>query len=118
MSPFRTVSLAAHGVVETFAAMAIMVAPFLLGFSTGAAVVAVALGALLLGLALSTHADRPTIPLGSHAAFDYALGFVALVAGVVAALSGGSLAEILFFVGVGTVHLVLTANTRFSLRDA
>jgi hypothetical protein len=118
MSPFRTLSLAAHGVVETLAAPLIMVAPFLLGFSVGAGIVAVAFGALLLGLALSTHADRthadrPAIPLSSHAAFDYALGFVALVAGIAAAVFGGGLAETIFFVGIGSAHLALTANTRF-----
>jgi hypothetical protein len=116
ISPFRTFSLAAHGVVETFAAPLIMVAPFLLGFSVGAGIVAVALGVLLLGLALSTHAthaDRPAIPLSSHAAFDYALGFVAFVAGIAAAVFGGGLAEIIFFVGIGSAHLALTANTRF-----
>ena len=114
MSPFRTVSLTTHGVVETLAAPLIMAAPFLLGFTAGAGVIAVAFGALLFGLAVSTHGDSRAIPLSSPAAFDYALGFVAVVAGIAAGLSGGGAAETLFFVGLGSAHLALTANTRFS----
>jgi hypothetical protein len=115
MSPFRTVPLSAHGVVEALAAPLIMAAPFALGFRPGATVVAVVLGALLYGLALSTHADRRAIPLSSHAAFDYILGLLALIAGVTAGIAGGGYAETLFFVGIGFAHLALTANTRFSV---
>ena len=113
MSPFRTFSLTAHGVVETVAAPLIMAAPFLLGFGAGAGVIAVVIGALLFGLALSIQGDRPAIALASHAAFDYALGFIALVAGIAAAVLDAGLAETLFFAGIGSAQLALTANTRF-----
>jgi hypothetical protein len=122
ISPFRNISFSAHGAIETIAAPAIMAAPFVLGFSVAAGTIAIVIGAVLLGLALSTistSSERRPVRLSSHAAFDYAIAVIAVVAGIAAAIGGHSPVETFFFVGLGVALLALTANTRFSApRDA
>ena len=117
MSLSRAIPLTVHGAIEIVAAPALIVAPFLLGFGQTAGAVSIALGALLMGLALATHTDRRTLPLSAHAGFDYAIGFLALVTGLAAGI-GGDLLATAFLAGFGAAHLALTASTRFSVRGA
>lgn len=117
MTPFRTVPLSVHGAIEIVAAPLLIAAPFLLGFGQGAGAVSVALGATLMGLALATHTDQRTLPLSAHAGFDYVIGALAVLAGLVAAIGGDAVATA-FLAGFGAAHLALTASTRFSVRGA
>jgi hypothetical protein len=48
--------------IEIVAAPVLMAAPFVLGFAEATGVVTFALGALLMGLAISTVTDQRTIP--------------------------------------------------------
>jgi hypothetical protein len=57
MTAFRAVPLHVHGALEVLAAPLLLVAPFALGFTTPAGIVSVAIGVLLLGLALSIYAE-------------------------------------------------------------
>ncbi len=68
----RAISLSTHGAIEMFAAPAIMVAPFVLGFSLAATTVAVVFGALLMTLAVQVESPARTMPVSAHAGFDYA----------------------------------------------
>jgi hypothetical protein len=110
-----TIPLPVHAAIETVAAPAIMAAPLLLGFGQAAAVVAFAIGALLLGLAVQTVGPRRTIPLSAHAGFDYALAAVAASAGLAVGIATGEWAQGVFLVGVGVAQVALTASTRFSV---
>ncbi len=65
-----------------FAAPAVMVAPFLLGFGTAATVLTVAIGALLMGLALQVEGPSRSVPASAHAGFDYTLAATAAIAGL------------------------------------
>lgn len=112
MSAWRAVPLAAHVAIVALAAPAIMAAPFLFGFGLVPTVISVALGALLLGLALQV--DGHGLPLSAQAGFEYALATVALAAGIGVGIAGGELAATVFLVGVGTALVSLTASTRFS----
>ena len=76
MASSRTIPYPAHAAIETVAAPAIMAAPLLLGFGQAAAVVAFAIGALLLGLAFQAAGPRRTVPISAHAGFDYLLAAV------------------------------------------
>jgi hypothetical protein len=116
MTLFRTVPLAIHGVVEIVAAPVLIVAPFVLGFGYAAGAVSIALGTLLMGLALSTHGEVRTIPLSAHAGFDYVIGVLAILIGSLLALGDAPLVATVFLVGFGAAHLALTASTRFSVR--
>jgi uncharacterized membrane protein HdeD (DUF308 family) len=81
MSATRAIPLSVHGVIEIVGAAALIAAPFLLGFGTTTGAASLALGVTLMGLALATHTDTRTLPLSAHAAFDYLLGALMLIAG-------------------------------------
>ena len=110
MTAFRLISLSTHSVIELVVGFALMVAPFALGFGPGAMVASVVLGILVTGLALGGIED---LPIGIHAAADYAL-VLALTAGSAAlTLSGDPVAAPVFLAG-GLMLLVLALITRYS----
>jgi hypothetical protein len=111
----RTIPLSIHSAIEVIAAPAIMAAPFLLDYGQAATVVAVTLGALLLGLALQAEGPRRTVPLSAHAGFDYLLATAAAISGLVIGLATGEWYAAIFLVGVGAAQVALTASTRFSV---
>ena len=116
MSLFRGIPLALHGVIEIVAAPVLIAAPFVLGFGYAAGAASIALGALLMGLALSTHGDVRTVSLNAHAGFDYVIAALAIAAGCLLALGNAPLVATVFLVGFGAAHMALTASTRFSVR--
>jgi hypothetical protein len=118
MTLFRAIPLAIHGVIEIFAAPVLIAAPFLLGFGHAAGAASIALGAMLMGLALSTHGEHRTISISAHAAFDYLIGVVAIIVGLVLAIGSAPPIATVFLVGFGAAHMALTASTRFSVRGA
>ena len=116
MSPLRAIPLSLHGVIEIVAAPVLIVAPFLLGFGQAAGAVSLALGTMLMGLALSTYSDKRTIPLSAHAGFDYVIGALSVLAGLLIGIAGGEPLATAFLVGFGAAHLAMTASTRFTVR--
>ena len=114
MTLTRGIPVTTHGAIEMFAAPAIMIAPFVLGFSAGATMVCVAIGALLVAVALQVEGPRRAIPLSAHAQFDYALAVFAITAGLAVAFATGAAAEAAFLVGIGAAQVALTASTRFT----
>lgn len=114
MRSSHAIPLSAHAVIETVAAPAIMATPFLLGFGQGAALVAFAVGALLLGLAIQAAGPTRTIPLSAHAGFDYTLAVAAALSGLIVGIASGEWGAASFLVGVGVAQVALTAGTRFS----
>lgn len=112
----RGIPITAHSALEVVAAPAIMVAPFLLGFGTAAAVLTFALGAVLLGHAVQLESPRRTVPLSAHAGLDYALATLAAVAGFAVGIATGEWGAGSFLVGVGAALACLAATTRFSAR--
>ena len=111
----RAISLSVHGALEVLAAPAVMAAPFVLGFGAAATMIAVAIGALLLGLALQVESPRRTVPVSAHEGFDYVLATVALAGGLGVGLATGEWIAGIFLVGVGVAQVMLTAMTRFSV---
>lgn len=118
MTVFRAIPLAVHGVAEVLAAAALIAAPFLLGFGPEAGAVSVALGTVLMGLALSTHGEHRTVPISAHVGLDYVIGTVAIFGGLALAIADAPLVATSFLVGFGAAHMALTASTRFSIRGA
>jgi hypothetical protein len=110
----RAIPLSVHAGLETLAAPAVMAAPFVLGFGAAATVACIAIGAVLLGLALQVPGPQRVVPLAAHASFDYALAAFAAIAGVMLGLATGSWVATVFLVGMGAAHVLLTASTRFS----
>jgi len=115
MGGSRSIPLSVHAAIEMVAAPAIMAAPLLLGFGEAPAVVAFAIGAVLLGLAVEAAGPRRGVPLSAHAACDYAIAALAAIAGLVIGVATGEWAAGVFLAGVGVGQVALTASTRFSV---
>jgi hypothetical protein len=116
MTAFRAIPLHVHGALEVLAAPLLFVAPFALGFSVLAGAISIAIGILLLGLALSIYGeqDRGGLPLNTHAGFDYILALTLIVTGVVVGIATNDPIATIFMVGFGSAHLALTTSTRFT----
>ncbi len=110
----RAVPLDVHGAIEVLAAPFLIVAPFVLGFGAAAGTISIAIGVVLLGLAVSIHDDRGAIPLSAHAALDYMIAVTTMVAGIILGVVTGDPIITAFMVGFGSLHMALTASTRFS----
>jgi hypothetical protein len=109
------ISIDLHGAIELLIGAALVLLPFALGFEPAAIAFSAALGALVIGLALtaSEPGGRASIPLAAHAAYDWGLG-VGLVA---AGFTFGSLEgyqPMVFFLAAGAAELLLLARTRYA----
>jgi hypothetical protein len=110
----RAIPLYVHGAIEVLAAPLLVVAPFVLGFGPAAGAISIALGVVLLGLAVSINDDRGGIPLRAHAELDYTVALTTIVAGIVLGIVTANPVITIFMVGFGSLHMALTASTRFS----
>jgi hypothetical protein len=91
-----------------------MAAPFLLGFEWPAAIASVLIGALILTVALATHAGEDnTLPLSTHVAFDVCFVVATALSAVTFAFSGDAAAAA--FLGPAALALVvLMSFTRYT----
>lgn len=104
----RSLSLPTHSLLELLCGIALLAAPFALGFGTAGTVAAVAGGVLAVGLALAD-----SLPLRSHQAFDLALVLALGAGGAVLAAAGDGPAAVVLL-GVAGLLLALTSATRWS----
>jgi hypothetical protein len=104
-----------HGGLELLVGVALTAIPFVLDVSTAAMVVAVTIGALLVGLALTATepGGRGSLPLSAHAAYDWGFGVGLVAAGLGFAVVDGYRALVLFL-AAGALELVLAASTRYA----
>jgi hypothetical protein len=116
MTVFRLISLPLHGALELAIGLATMVAPFLLGFEPAGTVVAVVVGALVVGMALSAAvAESGTVDIAAHYAYDLGLALGLMGAGAVLAASGDTPAAV-WFLSAAAAQLALNLTTRYSAR--
>ncbi len=116
MSAFRHLSVPSHGAIELAIGLAIMAAPFVLGFSVAGAFAALVLGALIVGVALATTSDgRGGLPVSAHLAFDRGLAFALAGAAVVLAVAGDTRAG-LFLALAALVHVGVGMATRYTAK--
>lgn len=110
------IPLFVHGLIEYAAGVLLVVAPFVLGFDSGAATaVSIALGVLIIAAAAST--DGPTslvnqLPRPAHVALDYVLVALLIAMPFLAGFSDETRPTALF-IALGVVHLLVTIGTRF-----
>ena len=109
------IPLSFHGAIDLAAGLALMAAPLVLSFSAVATFVALAVGALLVGLGLATTAPegRGILAPGAHAAYDIGLGAGLVAAGFVVGVAG-DVTAFSVLAGVGVAGLLLTGFTRYS----
>ena len=115
MTTLRLVPLPVHGALEMLVGLALMAAPFVLGLSTAGMVVAVVVGALVVGLALqSIETDRGVTSVSAHHAAD--LGVLVGMAGAAVLLATVDSTAAAVFGTAAALQLALNLTTRYSAR--
>jgi hypothetical protein len=104
------ISLPTHALVELLGGLALLTAPFALGFAGAGTVVSVTAGVLIIGLAL---AGAESLPLGAHRAFDQMLVAGLAGCGLALALTGDPVAG-LALAALAGVQLTLASLTRWT----
>jgi len=116
MTAFRLMSLPSHGAMELLIGLGLMAAPFVLGFGAAGTLVAVVVGTLVVGLALSAAvADTGAVDVAAHYAYDIGVVVGLLGAGVVVAAAGDGLAATTFL-AAAAAQMGLNVTTRYSAR--
>jgi hypothetical protein len=104
-------SLPAHGTVELVAGMAMIVAPFALGFGSAGIVVSVLLGAILMGMGMTlTGQLGPVVAWHSHFDSVFVLGTAIAALGLAV---GGDRSAALFLAALVGIQAVLSFATRY-----
>jgi VIT1/CCC1 family predicted Fe2+/Mn2+ transporter len=110
----------AHGAIEYVAGVVFIVAPFALGFDSGAATaVSIVVGVIVLVVAAST--EGPTslsnaLQVQLHILLDFALAAFLIASPFLFGYSDET-APTAFFIAMGVLHLLLTIGTRFKPRE-
>jgi hypothetical protein len=118
VTALRLIPLPIRSALQLVIGMFTMVAPFLLGFGLPAAVVAVALGALITGVALAGTVDErgsSAVPVSALHAFDYGIAIGLVGAAAVVGLAGDATAALTLTL-IGAAQLLLNLTTRYSLQ--
>ncbi len=104
-----------HGLIEYVAAVALIVAPFVLAFDGAATAVSIVAGLIVLVVAAVTEGPTSLIdslPLPAHILLDYALAALLVASPFLFGFSGET-TPTAFFIALGVVHLLVTIATRF-----
>ena len=121
MSLVRLVPWVVHSAVEYVAAVLLVLAPFLFGFSTDAArYAAIALGVVVLLVAVISRSPlgvTKSLPVSAHATLDYVLAVVLVLLPFVLGFADDTPA-VTFFVLLGVAHAALSMLTRFPQRSS
>ncbi|MCW3012904.1 MAG: hypothetical protein JWO90_3308 [Solirubrobacterales bacterium] len=113
----RLIPLPVHAALRMLTGLATMLAPFALGFEAPAMVMAVLVGALVTGVALSTVADergRTALPVSAVHALDYGLALGLLAVAAVVAGAGDTVAGS----ALGAIALVQLAGNAMTTYTA
>jgi hypothetical protein len=117
MTALRLISLPTHAVLELAAGLAVMAAPFVFGFGPAGLVIAVLLGAVIAGLALSaTPTEGRTVGVSAHFAYDRGIALGLLGAALVLGLTGDRAAAAVM-AAAALVQVTLSLTTRYTARS-
>jgi hypothetical protein len=105
-----------HGLLEYVASVALIVAPFVLAFQSGAATaVSIVTGVVVLVLAATTTGSTSIVnqlPVSVHILLDYVLAALLIASPFLFGYSHET-NPTAFFIALGVVHLLVTIGTRF-----
>ncbi len=109
--------MAIHGIIEYCAAVLLIAAPFIFGFSDeGAATAAsIVIGVVVIFVAATTAGPTSIInslPVSVHVLLDYGLAAVLIASPFLFGFSGETNPTV-FFIALGVAHLLVTIATRF-----
>ena len=109
-----------HSLIEYVAGIALIAAPLLLDYDSGAATAAsIILGVLILFLVATTTSTMSLInqvPLSMHIVFDYVIAAVLIASPFLFGFSGEKTPTAIF-IGAGVVWLLLSIGTRYRKED-
>ncbi|HWF74536.1 MAG TPA: hypothetical protein VG186_14395 [Solirubrobacteraceae bacterium] len=111
MTISRRFTLSTHAVLELVLGLATLASPALLGFSHAGLLLAVLLGSLLVGMAVTAGADSRTSPAW-HQLFDLTFVIATALTALGLALAGDSRAAWCFAV-LTVLQTALNAATRY-----
>lgn len=114
----RPLTLHTHNAILIAASPLLMVVPFVLSADAGLGFLTFFIGALLLGIALTSTSPRRAVPLSAHRGLELSLGISLILVGILGAVIDGASAVTIFLVGFGAAQIALTAVTRFTARGA
>ena len=114
MTAFRAISLGVHGALELTLGLALMASPFVFVFGPAASIAAVAVGTLIVGLALAAATLDERGSIAAHHAFDWGAVLGLAGAGILFAIVG-EVAAGTTFVAVALALTLLSLTTRYSL---
>ena len=106
----RRLSLPEHGAVELLVGVALIAAPFFLGFGPAGLLASMAAGAVLAGLAVSD-----SLPISTHMAAD-TLTAAALIGLAITLAAAGEAAAAGVLAAAGAAELALGMATRWTRR--
>jgi hypothetical protein len=114
MTALRLISLPTHALLELAGGLAVMAAPFVLGFEPAGLVAAVLVGALITGLALTAATDDGGgLSIAAHFAFDRGIALGLLGGALVLGLAGDQTASLVFAVAA-LIQGALNITTRYT----
>jgi hypothetical protein len=115
MTIVRLISPGLRSALVLSAGLALISVPFMLGLEAAAVVTAVAVGVVMVALALSgtEPAGRGTLPVSAQAVYDRGLAIGLIAAAAIFALAG-QLGATAVFATAGVATLLVTAITRYS----
>lgn len=114
----RPIKLHTHNAIILAASPLLLVGPYLLSFEPGVGVATFAVGAILIGLTLSSTSPTRRIPLITVARMNRIIGFGLILLGLASVLAGQAPSTSIFLVGFGVAMSALNAATRYSARVA
>ena len=119
MTALRLISLPLHGAFEMLVGFLVMGAPVALHMSAAAGVVGIAVGTMMVGLALSSTGSaadgRGSMTISAHHSFDYGLAIGLLGSAAVLGFAGDRVAAV-FFGATALAQLSLNLVTKYSHR--
>jgi hypothetical protein len=119
MTTVRLISPALRSGLLVAAGTALISVPFMLGLGPAAVMTAIALGGIMVALALAglESGGRGTLPVAAQAVYDRGFALGLLLVAIVFGFAGEAEA-VLVFGAVGLAALVVTTLTRYSARPA
>lgn len=118
MTALRLIPLPIHAALRMFTGLLTMAAPFLFGFDVPATVMAVVIGSLVVGVALTATPDErglTPLPVSALHALDWATVIALMATAAAVATDGDDHAGIVLTV-IAAVQLAGNLTTRYSLR--
>jgi hypothetical protein len=119
MTVLRLIPLALRSGLLMLAGTALIAAPFALGLGAAALVTAVAIGGVMVALALAgtDTSGRGTLPVSAHAVYDRGIALGLLLTAAVFGFANETEAALMFGIA-GVAALIVTTITIYSARPA